>query len=559
MSETKVKEKNEVTAAPGSPESLLAGVVDEPTETKPAEVKTDETTPAQAEQNEIAPAYIPGKKKGKWKWIVLALVAVAAIWFFFLRGNGSDSVGTTVAVIEAKNGSIEEIVTISGNVASAEKKSYYATISAPISSLVPKAGDRVEKGDLLFSYDTEELELMRRQAELNMQQANGTYSAAVEKNAKSTDVLRGNSIHDINNRLEEITAEIDRLNDLKLEKTQRMEGTIRELQATLRDLDQNGVMDGQEAAYAAAYDTKNGEEWKYDEYYQILMTEDFSESSSASGENRQLYLAVQQSLADKQYALTHDAELEKWDKEIRALNEEKARLTEQKSVEQGRLTGGDWNQLQASKELTELSANHTIEDIDEAAAGVTADFSGVVTSVGVNEGATVAKGTPVLTIESTDNVEVSFQIAKSDMAKVQVGQQVDITVNGNAYEGEVMSISGSATKNATGVPVVDARIRIKNPDDKLILGVEASNRIHTNRADGVIIVPYEIVGADADGDYVYVVDNGVVRRRNVTVGLTTSTQAEIKEGLSAGDLVITGDTDSLFDGLAVTVQTPDAG
>ena len=72
MSETKVKEKKEVTAAPGSPESLLAGVTEEPEETRPAEIKPEETKPAETQpaetqQTEIAPAYIPGKKKGKWK------------------------------------------------------------------------------------------------------------------------------------------------------------------------------------------------------------------------------------------------------------------------------------------------------------------------------------------------------------------------------------------------------------------------------------------------------------------------------------------------------------
>lgn len=560
MSETKEKEKKEANAAPGSPESLLTGLTEAPEETRPAEAGAQETAPAAVPETEVVPAYIPGKKKGKWKWVVLALVAVAAIWFFFLRGSGSDSKGTTVEVVKAETGSIEEIVTISGNVSSAEKKSYYSTISAPVTSLIPKAGDRVEKGDLLFAYDPEELEMMRRQAELNIQQANGSYSAAVTKNAKATDVLRGNSIHDINNRLEQITKEIDDLNYKIQEKTDRMAGTITELQNTLLDINQNGIADAQEAAYTAAWNQSTGGDADAStDNITRLESGMVNENTYANESDRQVYLAVQQSLNEKQYALSHDPEIEAWQRQITALNEEKARLTEQKTAEAGRLTGGDFQQLEAGKELAELSANNTIEDIDAAAEGIKADFSGVVTSVSVTEGATAAKGAPVLTIESTDNVEVSFQIAKSDMAKVQVGQQVDITVNGNTYEGEVMTISGSATKNATGVPVVDARIRIKNPDDKLILGVEASNRIHTNRADGVIIVPYEIVGADADGDYVYVVDNGVVRRRNVTVGLTTSTQAEIKEGLSAGDLVITGDTDSLFDGLAVTVQTPDAG
>ena len=156
---------------------------------------------------------------------------------------------------------------------------------------------------------------------------------------------------------------------------------------------------------------------------------------------------------------------------------------------------------------------------------------------------------------SASMAEVSFQISKADMGKVQVGQKVDITVNGRDYEGEVSSISGTATKNAGGVPVVDAKIRIKNPDDQLILGVEATNKIHMNFSDNTIVVPYEYVGADADTDYVMVLENGIAKRHDVTLGLTTSTDAEILSGLQEGDQLIIGDIDSINDGTAVTVKT----
>ena len=223
-----------------------------------------------------------------------------------------------------------------------------------------------------------------------------------------------------------------------------------------------------------------------------------------------------------------------------------------------KLTGGEKSALAAQKELTELSSADAISDIEAAESGVTADFTGVVTELTVEEGATVAKGTRLLSIASTDDVEVNFQITKADMTRVRVGQAVDITVNGESYEGEVIRISGSATKNASGVPVVDAKIRIKNPDDKLILGVEASNKIHTNHAEDVVVIPYEYVGSDADGDFVYLFRDGQAVRQNVVVGLTTSTQAQITEGLEAGDLIITSDPELITDGMVVTREPESA-
>ena len=58
---------------------------------------------------------------------------------------------------------------------------------------------------------------------------------------------------------------------------------------------------------------------------------------------------------------------------------------------------------------------------------------------------------------------------------------------------------------------------------------------------------------DSDGDYVYVVENGIVTRKNVTVGISSSTQAQIIDGLSLGEKVIAADFDNLSEGMAVSV------
>ena len=138
----------------------------------------------------------------------------------------------TVNVTQVMTGDIEEIVSVSGNIVSDETKSYYADVAAPIDVLELHAGDRVEKGDVLYTFDAEELDLAKKQAELNLQQANGNYSGTMEKNSKSAVALKGNSMTYIHNRLDEITNEVDALNDKITEKTSRMNQTLTDLQKT---------------------------------------------------------------------------------------------------------------------------------------------------------------------------------------------------------------------------------------------------------------------------------------------------------------------------------------
>ena len=137
-----------------------------------------------------------------------------------------------------------------------------------------------------------------------------------------------------------------------------------------------------------------------------------------------------------------------------------------------------------------------------------------------------------MTLANLDDVEVSVQISKSDLPKIAIGQLVDITINSKPYTGEISKISGTATKNNNGVAVVD-------------------NKIHAQKAENTLVLPYEYIQTDSEGDYVYVVENGIVVRKNVTIGIASSTEAQIVDGLNAGDKIVTGNYEILSDGMAV--------
>ena len=467
------------------------------------------------------------KKKGIKKYLIIGAAGVI-VALLIVRNITSKNAPIPVTTDTVMKGDIEVVVSISGNIASDETKTYYATVSAPLDTFEFKKGDRVEKGDVLYAYDAEDLENEKKKAELNLAQANGNYSGSIEKNNKATDVLVGNSIHDINTRLDEITAEIDDINNKITEKTTRMNRTLTDLQKVSGDVDENGISD--------SYD----------------VTDKNNAPNERTAENgNQMSLEIQNAIAEVQYALQNDPEIQEWNRQITALNEEKAKLSEQASVEQSRLTSGEKSAMEAQREISELESSSSIKDIEEVEGGVKADFGGVVTEVDAEKGMTTTPGTKLLTIESTDDVRVDIQISKSDIPKIALGQKVDITVNGSTYEGEVAQISGAATNNSSGVPVVNAQIKIKNPDDKIILGVEASNKIHTDKAEGVLVLPFEYIGTDSEGDYVYVIENGVLVRKNVTLGLTNSTDAQIEEGLSEGDEIVTTDISTLEAGTKV--------
>lgn len=516
-------------------------VIKETTGNTAAEVYDDyeEATP---------PEEVTGKKKFKLKkrYIVGGVAAVlilGAIGRQFLVGKNQVTMVETSPVVL---GNIENVLSISGTVQSAETKTYFSEVAAPVETLDIKVGDKVSSGDVLYTYDTEALDLAEKTAQLAITQAKGSYSALYSAvGAADRKYAEGMTAQQINDRLDAITAEIDALNNKITEKKNRINQTILDIQKTQMDINQNGIADGSENYF----DNGNSE---------TVITRNESGNKDEEGnyteptpEDRQASLALSQTLAEVQYARDTDAEIKSWNDQITALKEEQSHLSSAKSAQ---VNGGSAAQAKASYESTQLTQQDTIDKLEAAKEGVKADFNGVVTEVAVVEGATVTAGTKMVTMANLDDVQVALSVSKSDLPKIAVGQKVDITINGKAYDGEVTKISGNATKNSNGVAVVETIIQVTNPDSDIILGVEATNKIHAEKADNTIVLPYEYIQTDADGDYVYVVENGVVTRKNVTVGISTSTEAQVIEGLSEGDEVISSDVSMLTEGMAVAVN-----
>ena len=527
-------------------ETADTAVIKETTGNTAAEVYDDyeEATP---------PEEVTGKKKFKLKkrYIVGGVAAVlilGAIGRQFLFGQNQVTMVETSPVVL---GNIENVLSISGTVQSAETKTYFSEVAAPIETLDIKVGDKVSSGDVLYTYDTEALDLAEKTAQLAITQAKGNYNSLYSAvGAADRKYAEGMTAQQINDRLDAITAEIDALNTKITEKTNRINQTLKDLNNVALDINQNGIADSSEfsAMGEPVFDNSSNSYIYRNESGNKDENGNYTEPTE---QDKQASLAIQQTINDVTYALKSDAEIQSWNDQITALKEEQSHLSSAKAAQ---VNGGTAASSKASYESTQLTQQDTIDKLEAAKEGVKADFNGVVTEVAVVEGATVTAGTKMVTMANLDDVQVALSVSKSDLPKIAVGQKVDITINGKAYDGEVTKISGNATKNSNGVAVVETIIKVTNPDNDIILGVEATNKIHAEKADNTIVLPYEYIQTDAEGDYVYVVENGVATRKNVTVGISTSTEAQVIEGLSEGDEVISSDVSMLTEGMTVAVN-----
>ena len=243
-----------------------------------------------------------------------------------------------------------------------------------------------------------------------------------------------------------------------------------------------------------------------------------------------------------------EAELEKAGNTLAELQ---SRLSSQQAVAESdpsAVTAEEKEKMEITNNLSELDQMSAQELVEAAKKGIKADFNGVITKVSVVEGATTALGTELFTLQNTDKAEVNVNVSKYDYDKLKEGQSADITLAGKTYEGEVTSISHVATQNEKGASLISADVRIKNPDDDIFLGVDAKVTIHAEEADDVVVLPSEVVNIGKDGSFCYVIENGVITRRDITTGISSDDYVEVTAGIKEGDEVIR-DLGSLEEGM----------
>ena len=217
------------------------------------------------------------------------------------------------------------------------------------------------------------------------------------------------------------------------------------------------------------------------------------------------------------------------------------------------LTKEERKKLKVADNLSELDAKSAKELVEEGKKGITAEFNGIVSKADLKNGEAVTQGMELFTIQNTDKASVDVTLSKYDYDTVKEGQKAEITLGDNTYEGTVTRMSHIAVQNEKGTPVISATVSIDDPDDDIFLGVDAKVKIHAASAKDVVTLPVEVVNIGKDGSFCYVIENGLVTRRNITTGISSEDYIEITDGIEAGEEVIS-DLGDYTEGMAVQAE-----
>ena len=434
----------------------------------------------------------PQQKKKRKKRIIGGVIAAALVLFIVSRVLTPAAL-PVVMVRSAEKGTVKQTIDTSGTVKTEQQKTYFSPLAAKVEACKVQEGDAVEAGQVLLTYDAQDLENRKKEAALQNDEAYYGYQNTMDKNSKDTSEYSRSS-HDV---------------EILEQQVENAKAEVRALKQYLTDMG------------CFLREAQNDNHENLAEEYQAKIDQ-----------------------ATNQLAVKEEE-----------LAEFQSDLSEQKgiknSTESTMMTADAKKQAEASKELQALKSAEVTDAVAQVSDGIKADFAGIVTGVKPVDGSNVENGGELFTVSSIEKVCVDVSFSKSDLEKIEEGQKAVATIAGKQYEGTVTRISRAAAKNEKGASIIQGEIHIDNPDTDLYLGVDARVMVEGNKAENVVVIPVEAINIGKDGSFVYVVTDGMVQKRMVTAGISSDEYTEIKKGLEVGEQVIISVDAGIEEGMAV--------
>ncbi len=198
-----------------------------------------------------------------------------------------------------------------------------------------------------------------------------------------------------------------------------------------------------------------------------------------------------------------------------------------------------------------------------AYARITAPFDGVVTEMDAYTGALLPAGTSsnkgdqaLCRLSQNDLLRLVIPVPERAVAGIHIGEPVDVSVSGldRKFDGKIVRFSDQIDPDTR---TMHTEVDVPNSKYVIVPGMYATVKIPLQTVQNALTVPVQAVQSTAEGRGTVLVvgpDNRI-ERRDVTLGIESSTDAEVLSGLQENDRVVFGEQAQFSPGELV-VPTP---
>lgn len=484
--------------------------------------------------------------------IILAVCVLAAAIVgivFAVKPDYSAEVG----LVEATNGSVVETISSTGTVVSTSKDNFKIFDGVTVKKVNFKLGDQVKKGDVIATFDcaaAQSLVNEKKEAYEKAKQAyDDTMSAA--KTAETT-------LPEVEQKLETLKVEIEQAKKEEEEAQKQQQSAQETTQASqenqslltrIEKLVENLSNLGGSFDMSSILGSSSSSMQLQMEYIELL-----TQKATLEAQSNEATQDVYKLLADNAKK-TYDEYKAVYSKLEKGWVVEKSGVITTLNISEGQ-TFDSQSATTSSQSIdlsTVMSALNGGVDVDQLVASFT---QSAVTTAAV--------------VDNYDDFYIDFEISKYDIPKVKLNQKATVTALNDEFEGYVSYISPTVESSSSSIDIssiassltggtssagLKARIKIKNPNTSVIIGLTVDIVIETNKAENTTVVPLEGIEIDGKSYYAYIYDEKTkeIEKKELTVGISSDTLYEVKSGCNVGDKLVKNPTNALIDGSKVKV------
>jgi len=504
----------------------------------------------------------------KYIFVIFALGLVITGYFIWGRGSGAN-----YDFVVAKRQDVIQLVSVTGRVEAAERVDLAFEKSGRISAINIGVGDKVSAGETLMNLANEDLaaQLMQAEADFKTQQARlaelrrGTRPEEVqvqEAKVESAKISVDNAKKDVVNKINDsytksddaVRNKIDQFFDNPRGQNPKVNIQVTDSQLE-RNLNQDRLLAEStliswksslgELGVASELDFYIDEAQKNLEQIRSFLEEMALAVNSLTPTPSLSLTTINTYKSDVSTARTNvNTVITNLVASEDGLRDDKSALTlaeKQLDLEKAGSTPEQILAQEAQVESAKANAENYRAQISKTI--IFSPISGVITRQDAKIGEIISANTPLVSIISDGNFEITANIPEADIAKLKIGNTAQITLDAYGqdilFQAKVVKIDPAETI-IEGVPTYRVTLYFNEEDWRIKSGMTANIDILTAESKNAITVPQRAVISKDGEKTVKILEGKEIKETKVRAGLKgTDGNIEILEGLSEGDKIIT--------------------
>lgn len=207
----------------------------------------------------------------------------------------------------------------------------------------------------------------------------------------------------------------------------------------------------------------------------------------------------------------------------------------------------------AAAQVAQAQAGVNAVQVQLNNASVTSPIAGVVSAKDVKVGQLAGGQSGSVTIIDSSNFIADVNVPDKVVGKIQVGQSVQVSISAldnKKVTGVIDKISPNSNSKDNSYTV---KVKIDNSTGELKAGMFARVSLPSEKKDNILTAPNEALKMENNVNYLYVADNGKVKKVSVDVGISNEKVTEINGNIKEGTSVIVEGQNLLSNGDKISI------